>query len=234
MTNPAFFSSQSASADTAYGKGRPNTLITAFGLSKTMHQWAIDAGVPYGTLNNRIWRGWPPEVAVSTKVGGRPGGFGAIAAERRQAIASLGGKAAHAMGAAHQFTSDEARIAGGKGLAKRKPRPPRPPQSELEASNPHTDRRAKCLYKLQRQCARKRGIEWLFTFESWASMWHESGKWRQRGRGAERFCTARKGDVGPYSSENVEILTNRQNSIDCQRVLRLRREAARLLSGSAL
>ena len=35
--------------------------------------------------------------------------------ERQREIARMGGKAAHAKGAAHEFTSDEARSAGSKG-----------------------------------------------------------------------------------------------------------------------
>jgi general stress protein YciG len=35
--------------------------------------------------------------------------------ERQKEIASAGGKAAHAKGAAHEFTGDEARAAGRKG-----------------------------------------------------------------------------------------------------------------------
>ena len=42
-------------------------------------------------------------------------GFAGITEERRREIASLGGKAAHAAGTAHQFTSEEAREAGSKG-----------------------------------------------------------------------------------------------------------------------
>ncbi len=40
--------------------------------------------------------------------------------EQRRAIASLGGKAAHAMGRAHTYTREEAIIAGRKGGLKRK------------------------------------------------------------------------------------------------------------------
>ena len=39
--------------------------------------------------------------------------------EQRKAIASLGGKAAHAMGRAHTYTREEAKIAGRKGGLKR-------------------------------------------------------------------------------------------------------------------
>lgn len=42
-------------------------------------------------------------------------GFAAMDRDRVKAIASKGGKAAHAAGTAHQFSSDEARVAGRKG-----------------------------------------------------------------------------------------------------------------------
>ncbi len=42
-------------------------------------------------------------------------GFASMSAERKREIASKGGRAAHAMGRAHQWTSDEARAAGQKG-----------------------------------------------------------------------------------------------------------------------
>jgi uncharacterized protein len=42
-------------------------------------------------------------------------GFAAMDAESVKAIARKGGKAAHEQGAAHEFTSEEARAAGAKG-----------------------------------------------------------------------------------------------------------------------
>ena len=42
-------------------------------------------------------------------------GFSGMSRERQREIASEGGKAAHAQGRAHEFTSDEAREAGKKG-----------------------------------------------------------------------------------------------------------------------
>ncbi len=45
----------------------------------------------------------------------RPRGFAAMDRAKVSEIASKGGKAAHAAGTAHQFTSDEARAAGKKG-----------------------------------------------------------------------------------------------------------------------
>jgi uncharacterized protein len=42
-------------------------------------------------------------------------GFAAMNPDRQREISSRGGKAAHVMGRAHQFTPDEARAAGRKG-----------------------------------------------------------------------------------------------------------------------
>ena len=45
----------------------------------------------------------------------KPRGFAAMDRKKVSEIASKGGKAAHAAGTAHQFSSDEARVAGKKG-----------------------------------------------------------------------------------------------------------------------
>jgi hypothetical protein len=42
-------------------------------------------------------------------------GLAGVSAERRGQITSLGGKSAHALGRAHEFTSEEAAAAGAKG-----------------------------------------------------------------------------------------------------------------------
>jgi general stress protein YciG len=42
-------------------------------------------------------------------------GFASMDRERQREIASKGGRAAHAKGTAHEWTSDEARVAGQKG-----------------------------------------------------------------------------------------------------------------------
>jgi DNA-binding CsgD family transcriptional regulator len=59
-------------------------------------------------------------VANALKRQGRPdllgvSGFAGIDPERQREIARMGGRAAHAAGTAHQFTSQEARAAGSKG-----------------------------------------------------------------------------------------------------------------------
>lgn len=52
------------------------------------------------------------ESRVSRKT---PRGFAAMNPEAQRAIAAKGGRAAHQKGTAHEFTSEEARIAGRKG-----------------------------------------------------------------------------------------------------------------------
>lgn len=42
-------------------------------------------------------------------------GFRSLSSERRKEVASQGGKAAHALGTAHKWTSEEAQVAGRKG-----------------------------------------------------------------------------------------------------------------------
>jgi general stress protein YciG len=42
-------------------------------------------------------------------------GFASMAAEKQREIARKGGRAAHEKGAAHEWTADEARLAGRKG-----------------------------------------------------------------------------------------------------------------------
>ena len=49
------------------------------------------------------------------KVGKSTRGFATMDRERQRQIASEGGRAAHAQGAAHEFTPEEARVAGQKG-----------------------------------------------------------------------------------------------------------------------
>jgi len=50
-----------------------------------------------------------------------PRGFAAMDPKRQREIASLGGRAAHQSGHAHEFTSDEARAAGRKRHARSGP-----------------------------------------------------------------------------------------------------------------
>ncbi len=82
-----------------------------------------------------------PPPATETPKPRRPRGFAAMDRSKVSEIASKGGKAAHAAGTAHQFTSDEARAAGHKGGVAphvrrgRGPRTPKPaPAAAPESS----------------------------------------------------------------------------------------------------
>ena len=63
-------------------------------------------------------------------------GFAALDAEQRRRIASMGGRAAHEKGTAHEFTSEEAAAAGrkrGQGAKKNSsPHPISPPSLGVE------------------------------------------------------------------------------------------------------
>ncbi len=78
-------------------------------------------------------------------------------------------------------------------------------------------------YHTQKQQAKVRGIEWLFTFDTWLDVWDASGKLAERGPGRLQYCMARTNDAGPYSPENVRITTGEDNW----------REAAEVISARA-
>ena len=69
----------------------------------------------------------------------KPRGFAAMDRSRVSEIASKGGKAAHAAGTAHQFTSDEARNAGRKGGVAPHVRRGRGPRIQAPTSTPTPD-----------------------------------------------------------------------------------------------
>lgn len=65
----------------------------------------------------------------------------------------------------------------------------------------------------QRQNAGYRGIGWELTVWQWWTIWQESGKWSQRGRG-QGYVMARKNDEGPYAVGNVFITSAIDNCSD--------------------
>jgi hypothetical protein len=67
-------------------------------------------------------------------------------------------------------------------------------------------------YTRSKADAKRRGIEFLFTFEEWKSWWLETGKWEMRGKRAGCYQMCRKNDVGPYAVENVYCDTVEANS----------------------
>lgn len=70
---------------------------------------------------------------------------------------------------------------------------------------------AKTKYTTHKSNAKRRGIEFNLTFEQWIDIWEKSGKWNERGRGADKYCMCRIGDKGAYSLDNVFIGQGKQN-----------------------
>jgi len=77
-------------------------------------------------------------------------------------------------------------------------------------------KRLKKAMLAQRKRARQRGISWQLTEAEWFEFWEEDDRWRNRGTGAENFVMSRKGDVGPYSIENIVCQTQRANGYECR------------------
>jgi hypothetical protein len=61
----------------------------------------------------------------------------------------------------------------------------------------------------QKGGAKKRGIEWHFTFEEWVEWWGED--FERRGSGKGKLVMARFGDTGPYHPDNVRKITHGEN-----------------------
>jgi hypothetical protein len=76
-------------------------------------------------------------------------------------------------------------------------------------------RKLRTAYNVQRNDAKKRGIEFLLTFSEWLDIWVSSGHLHERGRKKGQYCMARKGpDIGPYAVGNVRIERGEKNKAD--------------------
>ena len=60
-----------------------------------------------------------------------------------------------------------------------------------------------------RTSARLRGETWDLPFETFKEMWLPL--WHQRGREATSLCMARKDMEGPWTRDNLEIITRREH-----------------------
>ena len=83
------------------GTGGSSSMSGTNGTSGTISNTRSDSGVETRSTGT-----------VSRKT---PRGFAAMDPQAQRAIAAKGGRAAHQKGTAHEFTSEEARIAGRKG-----------------------------------------------------------------------------------------------------------------------
>lgn len=78
-------------------------------------------------------------------------------------------------------------------------------------------------YHAHKSSAIQRGIEWLFTFETWWKIWEPY--FDHRGSGCNDLQMCRYGDKGPYSPENVRIDTKANNVREMVILRELRRKS---------
>jgi hypothetical protein len=88
-------------------------------------------------------------------------------------------------------------------------------------------------YHSHRRGAEKRGIDFLFSFDEWWDMWQNSGHWEERGTKNGQYVMARKGDVGPYSVSNVDIILASQNISDAHKGKSVSLGTRQLISNSS-
>ena len=67
-------------------------------------------------------------------------------------------------------------------------------------------------YNSQKNSAKRRGIDWQFTFESWLNWWGDDII--NRGKYKGQLVMARYGDQGPYHPNNVYKATTKENQND--------------------
>ena len=71
-------------------------------------------------------------------------------------------------------------------------------------------------YSCHKGKAKKRQIPFELTFEEWYDIWQQSGKWEERGCKKGQYVMSRKGDIGPYTKENVFIQLHGKNVSEAQ------------------
>lgn len=84
-------------------------------------------------------------------------------------------------------------------------------QLKWRAEKQSAESKLKGAWFFQRSRARKRGIEFLLSFEEWFKVWDDSGHLHEKGRLKHQYCMARNGDKGPYAVGNVSIITVGEN-----------------------
>ena len=83
--------------------------------------------------------------------------------------------------------------------------------SGIESRVWHHHRPHEKTYDQQKRNAAKRGISYLLTYEDWIKIWFDSGHLGKWGRKKGQYHMARFGDVGPYSIDNIKIVTGNEN-----------------------
>src|SRR5579883_767431 len=75
----------------------------------------IRIGSQFGSLFTNVLRLTERQVIQMVEEGKTQRGFASMSPDKQREIASKGGKTAHQRGTAHEFTPEEARVAGKKG-----------------------------------------------------------------------------------------------------------------------
>ena len=70
-------------------------------------------------------------------------------------------------------------------------------------------------YQIQKGCAKRRGIDFEFTYEQWIAWWGDDIV--NRGRGAGKLVMARFNDSGAYHPDNVRKATQEENAIEAHK-----------------
>lgn len=81
---------------------------------------------------------------------------------------------------------------------------------EYDQSHPifkHYTRRNNVNYNGQKSMAKKRGIQWEFTFHEWILWWLATGHFDERGVNNHQYQMCRYNDEGPYSPTNTYCST---------------------------
>ena len=64
----------------------------------------------------------------------------------------------------------------------------------------------KRYFEHKNNCERMK-LDWQFSFYEWWLVWEQSGMWLKRGRHCDGYVMARIDKNGPFSADNVEIIS---------------------------
>ena len=85
-------------------------------------------------------------------------------------------------------------------------------------------------YTVQRIGAKRRGIDWQFTYEEWLAWWGDD--FDKRGIRKGELCMARYNDVGAYHPNNVRKATHEENVIEAMKGKKFSEETKVKMSAS--
>jgi hypothetical protein len=72
------------------------------------------------------------------------------------------------------------------------------------------------FYYHRYDASKRRGVSFELTFDEWLKIWIDSGHIHDRGNRKGKYVMARFGDTGPYSKNNVKIITCSENISEAQ------------------